>query len=46
MQVLRHRLKAGLVSLDNVALDGIRMKANPSKHKAESYERCTRQRSS
>ena len=39
VQVLRHRLKAGLVSLDNVALNGTRMKANPSKHKAMSHER-------
>ena len=39
VQVLRHCLKAGLVSLDNVALDSTRMKANPSKHKAMSHER-------
>ena len=37
--VLRHCLKAGLVSLDNVALNGTRMKGNPSKHKAMSHER-------
>ena len=31
--------KAGLVSLDKVALDGTKVKANASKHKAMSHER-------
>ncbi len=38
-QVLRLCQKAGLVSLGNVALDGTKMKANASKHKAMSHER-------
>ena len=38
-QVLGLCLKAGLVKLGHVALDGTKMKANASKHKAMSYER-------
>jgi transposase len=34
--------KAGLVKLGHVALDGTKVKANASKHKAMSYERMTR----
>ncbi len=39
MQVLRLCQKAGLVKLGHVALDGTKVKANASKHKAMSYER-------
>ncbi len=38
-QVLRVCRRAGLVELGHVAIDGTRMKANASKHKAMSYER-------
>ena len=38
-QVLGLAKKARLVKLGNVALDGTKMKANASKHKAMSYER-------
>ena len=38
-QVLRLRQRSGLVSLGNVALDGTKVKANASKHKAMSHER-------
>ncbi len=38
-QVLQLCQKAGLVKLGHVALDGTKMKANASKHKAMSYER-------
>jgi len=38
-QVLRLCERAGLVKLGHVALDGTRIKANASKHKAMSYER-------
>jgi transposase len=38
-QVLAECLSAGLVKLGHVAIDGTRMKANASKHKAMSYER-------
>jgi transposase len=38
-QVLRLCEKAGLVKLGHVALDGTKIKANASKHKAMSYER-------
>jgi transposase len=38
-QVLGMCRKAGLVKLGHVALDGTKMKANASKHKAMSYER-------
>jgi len=39
VQVLRLCQKAGLVKLGKVALDGTKMKANASKHKAMSYKR-------
>jgi len=39
VQVLRLCQKAGLVSLGQVALDGTKVKANTSKHKAMSHER-------
>jgi transposase len=39
VQVLRLCQKAGLVSLGNVALNGTKVKANASKHKAMSHER-------
>ena len=39
VQVLRLCQKAGLVKLGHVALDGTKMKANASKHKAMSYSR-------
>lgn len=39
MQVLRLCQKAGLVKLGHVALDGTKMQANASKHKAMSYGR-------
>jgi transposase len=39
VQVLRLCEKAGLVLLKDVALDGTKVKANASKHKAMSYER-------
>jgi transposase len=38
LQVLRLCQKAGLVSLGHVALDGTKVKANASKHKAMSYD--------
>jgi hypothetical protein len=38
-QVLRMCQRAGLVKLGHVALDGTKVKANASKHKAMSYER-------
>jgi transposase len=38
-QVLKVAEKAGLVKLGHVALDGTKIKANASKHKAMSYER-------
>jgi transposase len=38
-QVLRLCQKAGMVKLGHVALDGTKVKANASKHKAMSYER-------
>jgi transposase len=38
-QVLELCMSAGLVKLGHVAIDGTRMKANASKHKAMSYER-------
>ena len=38
-QVLEECMAAGLVKLGHVALDGTKMKANASKHKAMSYER-------
>ena len=39
VQVLRLCQEAGLVKLGNVAIDGTKMKANASKHKAMSYDR-------
>jgi transposase len=42
VQVLRLCEKAGLVKLGHVALDGTKIKANASKHKAMSYERMKR----
>lgn len=39
VQVLKLCQKAGLVELGHVALDGTKIKANASKHKAMSYER-------
>jgi hypothetical protein len=39
VQVLRLAEKAGLVKLGHVALDGTKLKANASKHKAMSYAR-------
>jgi len=39
VQVLRLAAKAGLVKLGHVALDGTKIKANASKHKAMSYQR-------
>jgi transposase len=42
-QVLRLCRRAGLVKLGQVAIDGTRVKANASKHKAMSYGRMTQQ---
>ncbi len=42
IQVLRLCETAGLVKLGHVALDGTKIPANASKHKAMSYERMTR----
>ena len=39
VQILRLCQKAGMVSLGHVALDGTKMQANASKHKAMSHER-------
>jgi transposase len=39
VQVLKLAEKAGLVKLGHVALDGTKVRANASKHKAMSYER-------
>ena len=39
MQVLALCQRAGLVKLGHVALDGAKVKANASKHKAMSYRR-------
>ena len=39
VQALRLCQKAGLVTLGHVAIDGTKIKANASKHKAMSYER-------
>jgi transposase len=39
LQVLRLCQKAGLVKVGHVSLDGTKMKANASKHKAMSYKR-------
>jgi hypothetical protein len=43
--VLKLAEKAGLVKLGHVALDGTKIKANASKHKAMSYERMKRRES-
>ena len=43
VQVLKICQEAGLVKLGHVALDGTKMKANASKHKAMSYERMKKQ---
>jgi transposase len=43
VQVLRLCQAAGLVKLGHVALDGTKMKANASKHKAMSYQRMKEQ---
>src|SRR6186997_1262750 len=42
VQVLQLAEKAGLAKLGHVALDGTKIKANASKHKAMSYERMKR----
>ena len=42
VQVLKLAEKAGLVKLGHVALDGTKLKANASKHKAMSYQRMQR----
>ena len=39
MQALQLCEKAGLVKLGHVAIDGTKLKANASKHKAMSYDR-------
>ena len=39
MQVLQLCQQAGIVKLGHVALDGTKVQANASKHKAMSYER-------
>jgi transposase len=44
VQVLRVCQKAGLVKLGHVALDGTKVKANASKHKAMSYGRMVKKR--
>lgn len=43
LQTLQLCAKAGLVKLGHVALDGTKMKASASKHKAMSYDRMKRQ---
>jgi transposase len=42
VQVLKLCQKAGLVKLGHVAIDGTKIKANASKHKAMSYEHMTK----
>jgi transposase len=42
LQVLKLCERAGLVKLGHVALDGTKIKANASKHKAMSYERMSK----
>jgi len=42
-QVLKLCMKAKLVKLGHIALDGTKMKANASKHKAMSYDRMKKQ---
>jgi transposase len=46
VQVLQLAEKAGLVKLGHVALDGTKIKANASKHKAMSYERMKKREAS
>jgi hypothetical protein len=43
VQVLRLALKLGAMKLGRVAIDGTKIKANASKHKAMSYERILRE---
>jgi hypothetical protein len=43
LQVLRLCGRAGLVDLEHIALDGTKVQANASKHKAMSYERMERE---
>ena len=43
VEVLKLCQKAGLVKLGHVALDGTKIKANASKHKAMSYDRMTKE---
>jgi transposase len=42
-QVLKLCMSAGLVKLGHVAIDGTKMKANASKHKAMSYDRMVKE---
>lgn len=42
-QLLQECMSAGLVKLGHVAIDGTKMKANASKHKAMSYERMNKE---
>jgi transposase len=42
-QVLEECMSAGLVKLGHVAIDGTKMKANASKHKAMSYDRMAKE---
>jgi len=42
-QVLKECMAAGLVKLGHVAIDGTKMKANASKHKAMSYDRMAKE---
>jgi transposase len=42
-QVLKLCMSAGLVKLGHVAIDGTKMKANASKHKAMSYDRMAKE---
>lgn len=43
LQVLRLCARAGLIDLEHIALDGTKIEANASKHKAMSYERMQRE---
>jgi transposase len=43
VQVLRLCQQAGLVTLGHIALDGTKLKANASKHKAMSYDRIVKE---
>ena len=43
VQVLQLCQRAGLVTLGHIALDGTKLKANASKHKAMSYERMVKE---